>query len=101
MATIEMVLFIFSIKILTADDQRKIVISASKILSGFAHALSQPRYLLNVMIVAILFSFYLGVLMSSFKGLLVDELNMSIDVFTIVFLVTSLLYILGIFSYRF
>ncbi|AJI47342.1 MFS transporter [Francisella philomiragia] len=100
MATIEVVLFIFSIKILTADAQRQIVIPASKIFSGFAHALSQPRYLLNVMIVAILFSFYLGVLMSSFKGLLVDELNMSMDVFTIVFLVTSLLYILGIFSYR-
>lgn len=100
MALIEVVLFIFSINILRIDAQNQILIPASEILSGFVHALSKPRYLLNVMIAALLFSFYLGVLMSSYKGLLVDELDVSINVFTVIFLLASVFYILGILSFR-
>lgn len=100
MAIIEIALFIFSINILRIDAQNQVLIPASEILSGFVHALSKPRYLLNVMIAAILFSFYLGVLMSSYRGLLVDELSVSINVFTVIFLLASVFYILGIISFR-
>ncbi|MED7787879.1 MFS transporter [Francisella sp. 19X1-34] len=100
MASIEIALFVFSINILRIDAQNQVLIPASEILSGFVHALSKPRYLLNVMVAAILFSFYLGVLMSSYKGLLIDELNMSINTFTIIFLLASVFYIFGIFCYR-
>ncbi|MED7819517.1 MULTISPECIES: MFS transporter [unclassified Francisella] len=100
MALIEVVLFIFSINILRIDAQNQILIPVSEILYGFVHALSKPRYLLNVMIAALLFSFYLGVLMSSYKGLLVDELDVSINVFTVIFLLASVFYILGILSFR-
>ncbi|API87334.1 MFS transporter [Francisella uliginis] len=100
MALIEVALFLFSINILRIDAQNQVLIPASQILSGFIHALSKPRYLLNVMIAAILFSFYLGVLMSSYRGLLVDELSVSINVFTVIFLLASVFYILGIISFR-
>lgn len=39
--------------------------------------------------------------MSSFKGLVVDELGMSINYFTVLFLMASMSYIVGIFTYRY
>ncbi|QLE80008.1 multidrug effflux MFS transporter [Francisella sp. Scap27] len=101
MAMIELALFIYSLDILKIDAKTQVVIAPTKIVSGFKHALSNPQYVLNVAIVATFFSFYLAVLMSSFKGLVVDELGMSINYFTVLFLMASMSYIVGIFTYRY
>jgi MFS family permease len=101
MALIELGVMIYSIPILRNDSTKQKLILRTDILSGFKHALSKPSYVINMVTVAILFSFYLGVLMSSFKNLVVHQLNMSINMFSILFLAASLIYILGIISYRF
>ncbi len=98
MAIIEISLLLYSLPTLRTDAKKQVLILKTDILSGFKHALSQPTYVLNIITVAVLFSFYLGVLMSSFKGLIIDEFKLPISYFTILFLATSLIYILGIFS---
>ena len=100
MAGIELTLLIYSYSILKIDAKKQILIKPKNILDGFKHSFSQPRYIINVLMVSVMFSFYLGVLMSSFKGLFVDEIGVSIKYFSLLFLASSLIYILGVFSYR-
>jgi MFS family permease len=101
MAIIEISLMLYSLPTLRTDAKKQVLILKTDILSGFKHALSQPTYVLNIITVAVLFSFYLGVLMSSFKGLIIDDFKLPISYFTVLFLAASLIYILGIFSYRY
>ena len=102
MALIEIILFVYSRPILKSDQKRHHTIKIYQILSNFKGSLSQPMYVLNVVVVAVLFSLYLGVLVASLKNILTMQPNVVNGFeYSIIILGLSLLYILGVFTYRY
>ncbi|WP_328587422.1 MFS transporter, partial [Facilibium subflavum] len=100
MALIEILLFAYSRPLLKVDKSLQKLIPKHAITSGFKHALYQKTYVFNVVIVAILFSFYLSVLMNSFRSILLNQFALSPLLFGILFLGASVFYIFGILLYR-
>jgi MFS family permease len=101
MAILEISLLSYSYSSLKIDAKHQVLIAKKKILTGFTHALSQRSYVINVIIAAAMFSFFLGVLMSAFRGLVADDLELNVKQFSLLFLICSISYIAGIFTFRF
>ncbi|TNF69861.1 MAG: MFS transporter [Gammaproteobacteria bacterium] len=99
-ALIEVLLFVYMLPILKFDALHATKLAKKEVFSGFKHIFSKGSFNLNVLLVALIFSVYLGVMMENLHPLFVHELKMNLNTFNIIFFLTSICYLIGIFTYR-
>ncbi|MCF6765012.1 MFS transporter [Thiotrichales bacterium 19S3-7] len=99
-AFIEIMLFLYMLPILKFDALNATKLAKKEVFSGFKHIFSKWQFNINVLLVALIFSVYLGVMMENLHPLFTKEMHMDLKLYNIIFLLTSVCYLLGIFLYR-